>query len=82
MQKRAWHVSTVREPRYEARKLDALDDGGGGHAAAGAHRDEAGAQAAALEGFERALRGDKAQRNRRRTLRRQRLRVLELLAKF
>ena len=40
------------------------------------------AQAAALDGFERLLSGDKAMKNRRRTLRRQRLRVEGLLATF
>ena len=39
-------------------------------------------QAAELDRFEQALRGDKLQRNRRRTLRRQRARVLERLASF
>ena len=39
-------------------------------------------QAAELDRFEQALRGDKLQRNRRCTLRRQRARVLEQLASF
>ena len=39
-------------------------------------------QATELDRFEQALRGDKRQRNRRRTLRRQRARVLEQLASF